>query len=196
MFSSRDVEKVVSLVEQASVAGRTTPVAVDGLMGAGKSTLTAQVAEAIGDIVVVPGDDFYRPIAASQRLRLGPEDSYEGYFEWRRLRDSVLVPLSRESRARYRRHDWASDAPAEWREVGQGGIVIVDGVFSTRPGLAPYYGVTVFVETPRDLRLTRILDRGYEDLSWVEHWMAAEDWYMASVRPAEHVGLVLDGSSS
>jgi cytidylate kinase len=42
MFSDRDVTKVISLVDQASVVGRTILVAVDGLMGAGKSTLTAQ----------------------------------------------------------------------------------------------------------------------------------------------------------
>ena len=192
MFSDRDVTKVISRVERASVAGRTTLVAVDGLMGSGKSTLTAQVAEAIGDAAVVPADDFYHP----ERLRLGPEDRYEKYFEWRRLRDSVLVPLTGESRARYRRHDWESNALAEWRDVAPSGVVIVDDVFSTRPELMPYYGVTVFVDTPREQRLARIGERGYEDASWVEHWTAAEDWYLANVRPREHVGLVLDGSSS
>ena len=192
MFSDRDVTKVISLVEQASVAGRTTLVAVDGLMGSGKSTLTAQVVEVIGDAAVVPADDFYR----SERLRLAPEDRYEKYFEWQRLLDSVLVPLSRETGSRYRRHDWESNTPAGWREVGPGGVVIVEGVFSTRSELMPYYGVTVFVDTPREQRLARILERGYEDASWVEHWTAAEDWYSANVRPKEHVGLVLDGSSS
>jgi uridine kinase len=196
MFSDGDVTKVLSLVERASVAGRTTLVAVDGLMGAGKSTLTAQVAEAIGDAAVVPGDDFYRPIAEPQRLRLAPRDSYEEYFEWQRLRDSLLVPLIRKSRARYRRHDWASDVLAEWHEVGPGGVVIVDGVFSTRPELMQYYGVTVFVDTPREQRLDRIPDRGYKDVSWVDHWTAAEDWYLTNVRPRERVALVLDGSSS
>ena len=42
MFIDRDVTKVISLIEQSSVAGRAVLVAVDGLMGAGNSTLTAQ----------------------------------------------------------------------------------------------------------------------------------------------------------
>ena len=196
MFRDQDVTRVLSLVETASVADCTTLVAVDGLMGAGKSTLTAQVVAAVQDVAVVPGDDFYCPISEADCFRFGPRESYQKYFDWRWLRDSVMVPLRRETRARYRRYDWVSDALTDWRELGPGGIVIVAGVFSTRPELLPYYSVTVFVETPSEQRLARIQIRGYQDMSWISHWKAAEDWYMAYGRPRDNVGLVLDGSSS
>lgn len=194
MFSDRDIASVVSLIERESAAGRTALVAVDGPMAAGKSTLSAQVAQEIGDVSVVIGDDFYRPIGEADRLRLSLADSCEAYFEWRRLRDSVLVPLTNGARARYRRRDWVSDAPAEWREVAPGGAVVLDGVFSTRPELISYYDVTIFVDTPRAERLARALERGYDDVSWIEHWMAVEDWYLARFRPQDRANIVLSGS--
>lgn len=194
MFNSRDRMKVVTLVERASVVGHTTLVAIDGLGGAGKSTLAAQVLEAFENSAIVCVDDFYRPMAATERAALGPEEGYDRYFEWERLRDTVLAPLSKEFRARYRCYDWATNRLAEWRQVEPGRVVITEGVYSTRPEIRPYFGVTVYVDTPRELRLARMLGRRYEDVSWVEHWMAAEDWYEEHERPKEHVDLVVYGS--
>jgi uridine kinase len=195
MFGDRDLAAVLELIGRASAAGRSTLVAIDGLGGAGKSTLADEVRGATDGATVVPVDDFYRPIAQTARARLGPEESYRRYFDWEKLRDTVLAPLSGGSPSRYQRYDWAADALADWREVRPGSVVIVGGVFSTRPELRSFYAVTVFVDTPREQRLARMLGRAYDDVSWVEHWMAAEDWYMANARPAEHVDVVLDGSS-
>jgi uridine kinase len=186
--------KVIDLVARATALGETTLVAIDGLGGAGKSTLAAQLLVYLKDAAIVDVDDFYRPMAAAERAELGPRDGYDGYFDWTRLRDDVLAPLTRGSRARYRRYDWATDALADWREVEAGGVVLVEGVYSTRPQLRPYYSSTVYVDTPRPVRLARMLDRGYENLSWVQRWMAAEDWYLEHERPREHVDLVVGGS--
>ena len=195
MFSNPDVAKVLSLVEGESVAGRTTLVAVDGLGGAGKSTLAEQLLKALERSVVVNVDDFFRPMTAIERSELDPEDGYNQYFDWKRLRDYVLRPLGRELRARYRRYDWArGKLLAEWHVVEPGGVVIVEGVYSTRRELRPCFGVTIYVDTPREQRLARMLERGYSDLTWVEHWMASEDWYEEQERPKEHVDLVLYGS--
>ena len=95
MFRTQDKKKVLALLEGATAAGRTTLAAIDGLGGAGKSTLAAQIAEEIERSAVVSVDDFYRPMAASARAELGPKDGDDQYFHWQRLRDDVLVPLSR-----------------------------------------------------------------------------------------------------
>jgi uridine kinase len=139
-------------------------------------------------------DGFYPPLAAEEWAILGPEESYDRYFDWERLLRDVLVPLSRQSSGRYRRHDWAANRLAEWHEVEPRGAVIVEGVYSTRPELRPYFSVTVYVDAPREVRLARLLDRGYPDVSWVEHWMAGEDWYVEHVHPAGQAALVVDGS--
>ena len=194
MFHQLEEKKILALVEKASVAGRTTLVAIDGLTCAGKSTLAGQVADALQDAAVVGLDGFYRPLAAEERATLGPKESYDRYLDWERLIRDVLVPLSRHSRARYRRYDWVTNALAEWHEIEPRGVVIVEGVYSTRPELRPYFSVMVYVDAPRKVRLARLLARGYADISWVDHWIAAEDWYVEHVRPARQVALVVDGS--
>ena len=73
-------------------------------------------------------------------------------------------------------------------------LVVVEGVYSLRPELRPHYTVTLYVDTPRERRRERLLSRSYEDVSWVEHWMASEDWYEEHERPKDHADLVVDGS--
>ena len=194
MFHQQEEKKILALVNEASVPGRTTLVAIDGLTCAGKSTLAAQVAGALQDVAVVGLDDFYRPLEAEERSMLGPKESYDRYFDWERLRRDVLVPLSRHTRARYRRYDWVTNGLAEWHEIEPRRVVIVEGVYSTRPQLRPYFSVMVYVDAPRDVRLARLRDGRYPDITWVDHWMAGEDWYVEHMHPTKQVALVVDGS--
>ena len=194
MFHQLETNKILALVKKASVPGRTTLMAIDGLTCAGKSTLVGQVTDALQDAAVVGVDDFYRPLAAEERAILGPKESYDRYFYWEQLLWNVLVPLSKHSRARYRRYDWVSNGPSEWHEIEPRRVVIIDGVYSTRPELRPYFSVMVYVDTPREVRLARLLDRGYPDMSWVDHWMAVEDWYVERMHPTKQVSLVVHGS--
>lgn len=192
MFSDLDLTRILDMITAASVAGRTTLVAIDGMGGAGKSTLAARLQE-LAEVTIVSVDDFYTPMARADRASLSPEQGYERQFDWERLRDAVLAPLRDELRARYRRYEWATDRLAEWRVVEPGGVVLVEGVYSIRSELRSYFGVTVYVDTPRELRLARMSEREYEDMSWVESWMAVEDWYEVHERPRERVDLVVQG---
>ena len=194
MLNQLDEKKILALVEEASAPGRTTLVAIDGLTCAGKSTLAGQLAAALQDAAVVDVDDFYRRLSPDEVAMLGPEESYDRYFDWERMIQDVLLPLGGGSAARYRRYDWITGSFAEWRQIEPRAVVIVEGVYTTRPELRPYFSVTVYVDTPREVRLARLLDRGYPDVSWVEHWMAAEDWYVENMHPTEQVALVVHGS--
>ena len=49
----------------------------------------------------------------------------------------------------------------------------------------------ILTETPSGLRI--LLDRRYSGTTWVDHWVAAEDWYMEHVRPTGQVALVVGG---
>ena len=196
MFPRSDLDRVLGLIAQMSSTHGQLLVAIDGLGGAGKSTFAAELSAHLPNSGNVEVDDFYRPMEHSDRSRLAPQDGYEQYFDWRRLRDEALEPLSRQLRARFRRYDWATNGLADWRDVAPQDVVIVEGVFSTRPELRPLLGVTVYVDTSPEVRVARMRARRYEDLNWLESWMAAEEWYVEHIRPAEHVDLVLDGSGS
>ena len=77
------------------------------------------------------------PLAADERVTLGPKESYDRYFDWERLLRDVLVPLSTHSRARYQRYDWVTDALVEWHEVEPRPVVIVEGCLLDKTGASP-----------------------------------------------------------
>jgi uridine kinase len=176
---------------------RTLVIAIDGRGGSGKSTLARRLERAGDDVAIVEIDDFYRPEYERLELAASGHTEIGGNFDWRRLRDQVLVPLSLDEPGRYQRYDWATDELAEWHIVGIGGIVIVEGNYTTRRELFAFYDYTVWVEAPHEIRLERGVRRGGHDTldRWLTEWMPEEDRYLSAENPAQRVHLVLDGST-
>jgi uridine kinase len=168
-------------------------VAIDGAGGSGKSTLAAEVAARLRSPgQVVHGDDFYRPMPPRARLLLSPAEGYDQYVDWQRLRDQVLIPLAAGADARYERYDWRAGqlAAGEPRRVPRSGVVIVEGVYTARRELARYYDLTAWVDTPRDVCLRRLDERGHDHGpgNWNRRWRAAEDHYIAATQPRHPAG--------
>ena len=156
-------------------------IAIDGLGGAGKSVLAHQVAKAL-KAPIVPTDDF-----ASWDEPLN---------WWPRLLEQVLEPLSQNKTAKYQRYDWPSRRLAEWREIKPSEFLIIEGVSSSRKVFRPYLALSVWVETLREERLRRGLERdGEEARSLWEGWMRQEDEYVANESPGESADLVVSGSN-
>jgi uridine kinase len=155
----------------------TVIVAIDSCGGAGKSTLAAELS-ADFDAVVVHTDDFA---------------SWDHPLDWwPRLRDEALVPLGDGRPAHFRRYDWDARVLAEEIEVAPGGVVIVEGVSSSRRAFRPWLAASIWVEAPRELRLLRGLARDGESAraQW-ETWMAAEDAWIDSESPAAACDLIV-----
>jgi uridine kinase len=181
------------IVDQCLSANSLFIVGIDGCGGAGKSRLATEVRLALAsrgrDISVVHMDDFYLPSG----LRNGTLacDAIGGAFDWQRLRDEVFTPLTTGQPGRYQRYDWPSDTLAEWHDVPNG-IVVVEGVYSTRVDLEQFYDFTVWVECPRPIRLARGIERDGEAArrKWEEEWMPAEDQYVNEQAPHTRADMV------
>lgn len=156
-------------------------VAIDGEGGAGKSTLAALLAAELGTAAVVCLDDFARPTVPG--------------WDMPRMISQVLDPLRAGRSGRYQRWDWETDLGAEWHDVPAGGVVIVEGVSATRAELAGRWDLTVWVSTPRDIRLARGLTRDGEAMreQWLTVWMPEEDAYVAEQHPAERADVIVIG---
>jgi uridine kinase len=181
------LERLVS-----ATTGRRTLACIEGLGGSGKSTLAATLVDQRPDIQLIHGDDFYGPEARDWRS-WGPREGYERYFDHRRLERELLQPIQRGDVARFRRYDWASNALNGWIEVQPNGVVLVEGVYLLRDWLRPYWDFSVYVATPRHLRLSRAYAREENDAGWIERWAVAEDYYEVVERPAEAADLVVPG---
>jgi uridine kinase len=172
--------------------GRRTIVCIEGLGGSGKSTLAAALVKARPDMQLVHGDDFYGPEQRDWRSWT-PRQGYERYFDHRRLERELLLPIRRGDVARFRRYDWPSNALNGWIEVQPHGVVLVEGVYLLRGSLRPYWDFSVYVATPRHLRLSRAYARGENAAGWIERWAAAEDYFEAVERPADAADIVVPG---
>ncbi len=189
-------DDLLALLRQVPRRQRTLLVGIDGRGGSGKSTLARQLERAAPDLAVVEFDDFYLRVRERQARIARGDTEIGGNFDWRRLQEQVLVPLSRDDAAAYQRYDWPSDELAEWHSVPVGGIVLIEGNYSTRQELFDFYDYTLWIDAPHELRLERGLSRGGEDTRerWLTEWMPEEERYLAAQDPVSRVHLVLDGA--
>lgn len=173
--------EVRRLIERAQPPKRmrTTIVAIDGFGGAGKSTLAAAIAEEYR-ATTVHTDDFA---------------AWDNPIDWwPRLLAQVLKPLGANQKGHYQRYDWDARQLAEWHDIELGGLVITEGVTSSRREFRPYLSGAIWVDTPPELRLRRGLERdGAQALAQWQQWMAAERQWAEVDRPWLAADLIRTG---
>ena len=168
-------------------------VAIDGLGGAGKSTLAEQIAGDVPEVTIVHFDDFYRVMDPVEREGLSVEEAFRRSFDWERLEAQVLKPLRAQQTARYERYDWPTNQLAETHTVRPDQIVLVEGVGCSRPELRGYYDLRVWVETSYEKRHRRMIARGENPPEQIARWEAIEAYYAQTHRPHESADLVIAG---
>jgi uridine kinase len=178
----RQAEAVAAAAELAAVRTGLTLIGIDGFGAAGKTTLAQAIADRLPGSAVVHIDDFAAPII--------PE------WDWNRFRTQLLGPLLAGRTARYQVWDWDRNIGGEWLEVEPGGVVIVEGVSSTRAEVGAPWALTIWVQAPRELRLIRAIERDGEGMpwNWEQVWMPSEEAYAARERPQERVDLIVSGA--
>ncbi|MFT4416873.1 uridine kinase family protein [Fredinandcohnia humi] len=170
-------------------------IGIDGCGGSGKSTFANKLKDECTNVTVVHMDDFYLP--SSQIIHSHPENKPIGAdFDWKRMLHQVLEPLSQNKEGQYQRYDWVTDRLAEWHTVPVGGIVIIEGCYSIRKELANIYDYTIWVDCPRETRLSRGLTRDGEEARdmWENNWMISEDMYVEVHKPSERADLIVNGT--
>jgi uridine kinase len=179
----------VTLEEVALEVRRASPpdgvatriVAVDGPGGAGKTWLAARLADELGGAPIVHTDDFA---------------SWDNPYDWwPELVERALEPLAAGRAARYTPSSWDGEARAEV-VVEPADYVVLEGVSASRNVFRRYLTYSIWVETPRELRLRRGLARDGEAAraQWAE-WMAREDAYVERERPDIRADAVVAGTA-
>ncbi len=144
-------------------------VAVDGVDGAGKTTLADELIlllRARGKTVIRASiDGFHNDRATRYRLgRTSPHGFYLDSFDYRGLRTALLDPLSPGGSGLYRTaiFDHAIDSALVVSEAqaAVGSILVLDGIFLHRPELRHFWDFSIFLHVVFEVSIPRGAQRG------------------------------------
>ncbi len=179
---------LLDAIDRLTRGGRRLTVAIDGRCAAGKTTLARQLQEQYGCPVFHMDDFFLRP--GQRTLERYREPG--GNVDRERFLEEVLAPLARGDAVRYRPFSCARMALGPAVSVPPAQLAVVEGAYSLHPGLAGYYGCTVFLDIDPDLQRRRILQREGPERARVfaEKWVPLEEAYFARYAPMERCDFV------
>ncbi|MEV4496242.1 cytidylate kinase family protein [Micromonospora arborensis] len=184
-----------------------TRVAIDGPPAAGKTTLADELAVALRaqgrHVIRATIDDFLFPRA--QRYPRG-EYSAEGcYFDTHdhdALTRVLLDPLGPGGDRRFQHavYDHTTDtavSPAVTSAPADA-VLLFDGVFLLRPELIDRWDLRIFVSIALEktvgravIREGRVSSRAEVERRWRERYIPSQQFYFATVRPAEHAEIIV-----
>lgn len=135
-------------------------ICIDGLAGAGKTTLAGTVA-ALGGAVVIHSDELLQ--------------GWPGLSGLGATLEEVLRPLAAGQRSAWRRWDWHASGWAETHPVSPVPLLVIDGVGCGAARYDELITTLVWVEADRDVRLARGLERDGAHMrgEW-ERWLDDE----------------------
>lgn len=182
-------------------------VAIDGVDGAGKTTL----ADALAAVVAAQGrttirasvDDFHHPRARRYaRGRHSPDGHYLDSYDYGSFRKLLLDPLAPGGSGRYiaRHFDLDNDRPFEldWQQAKPAAALIVDGIFLHRPELRSYWDLSIFlkvdfaVSVPRGGQRGPATDLPDPDAPQNQRYVGGQMRYLSESAPVQHADIVVD----
>ena len=190
----------------ARVGGdRVLRVGIDGVDGAGKTTLADELAERVSfPAIRASVDSFHHPRAVRHaRGRDSPEGFYRDSFDLETLMRELLDPLSPGGSGTYRTavFDHVSDRPvaSEPGVVLPPAVLLFDGIFLHRPELRGYWDYSIFLDVDSDESVRRCVARsGRSDVSLDpadpvhRRYVQGQALYLAECRPMECAAIVVD----
>lgn len=180
-------------------------IAVDGVDGAGKTVLADELAGLLvreRDVVRVSIDGFHRPRSERYRNGTGPESFYRDSYDYDAFRAAVLDPFRRGEPVTPAVNDVEQDLRIEVPAVpvGEDSVLVVDGIFLQRPGLADVWDGAIFVDVPFEVSVPRGNARfpGAHDpdpeASTNRRYVDGQRLYLAEARPRERATWVFDNT--
>jgi uridine kinase len=148
---------------------RIVRVAIDGVDGAGKTTLADALAPAVTaqgrSAIRASVDDFHHPRALRYaRGRYSSDGFYLDSYDYDSFRTLLLDPLSVGGSGGYvaRRFDLDNDRPFDLvtQQAPPAAALIVDGIFLHRPELRSYWDLSIFLKVDFDVSVPRGAQRG------------------------------------
>lgn len=211
--SACDAEPVSSALDEiAATAVRLTPTAraligIDGEDGSGKTmfarNLARQAARSGRPTVIVHLDDFLNPSAVRHaRGRSSPDGFWLDTYNYDAFRSGVLAPLMPGGNGRYRARSYdprvdrtvlSSPMPSP-----QDALIIVEGMFLHRDGLAQVWDLSVFLDVPFTETVRRMAERDGSSADPTDRslnrYIAGQQIYFSHAKPWDRATVVVDNT--
>lgn len=157
-------------IKEKLTDGKTVIVGIDGLGGAGKSSISEEIYEELSGenipIEVLHIDDFIHP----KNIRYN--DNYaewECYYnlQWRYdyLLENVINPIKKNGKftGLIELYDKDEDRYEKKSvDIKEGSVVLIEGIFLQREELSQIFDYMIYIDVPESERLKRVLKRdGY-----------------------------------
>lgn len=184
--------------------GHRIMVAVDGVDGAGKTTLANALAALVAGrrpVVRASIDDFHRP--AAERWATGrdsPEGFFRDSFDYDGLAKVLLDPFRAGGEILTAIHDVVADVP---RSVSAGlpapdSVLILDGIFLLRAELVDRWDLSIYLDVDFPVSIPRGAQRGFGDpdpsAPSNRRYVEGQRLYLAEADPASRATIVVDAT--
>lgn len=186
----------------------TIRVAIDGIDGAGKTTLADELTPLLQNrdrpVIRASIDGFHHPRAVRyQRGTDSPEGYYSDSFDNRALIAMLLEPLGPGGNELFQAaiFDLVTDTVVNSpiRRAPPGAVLLFDGVFLLRPELRDYWDFALFVDVPFDVALIRAVgrDQHKEDREQLvrryrQRYLPGQRLYLGRCHPRQQADVILN----
>lgn len=170
------LEHILNFIADINSKKNRLLIAIDGMSGAGKTTLAEQLAERLDANVFHMDDFFLRP---EQRTE---ERSREigGNVDYERFHNEILIPLLNEESIYYQKYSCKEQKLMEKIMIPKKSVTIIEGAYSLHPYFQNPYDIRIFLSIDETLQIERIRKRNGEMMleRFQSEWIPKENAYI------------------
>ncbi len=197
---------ILERMKHLSELNRPRIIGIDGLSGAGKTTITEtiikELTNAAYEVAVIHIDDLI--VERAKRYNTGHPEWYEYYsLQWdvQETKEKLLEAVYKEfSHLNLKYYDKENDrCYMKSINLEQCNVLLIEGIFLQRKDWKKFFDFMIYLDCPEDIRYKRVLQRDayignmserlekYKRRYWI-----AEEYYLQEENPIENADIVIN----